>query len=229
MIRFLLIETSTERGLLAGMQDEEILFSEELPFGLNQSRFLMPKLGAILQAHGWKGSELTCIGVGVGPGSYTGIRIGAAVAQALAYTWNIPLIGVPSLDGFIPSQKNVTFAAIIDARIGGAYIRKGYCSESGIQYLSEPLICPLEELGECLADVKVLVSPSSQTLKNKLDHLYPDQAWEWEEKAPSALSLGHSIRLAYRQGLWKQRGHLDLLYLRETEAEREKNKRKEQG
>ncbi|CUI17505.1 putative peptidase [Candidatus Protochlamydia naegleriophila] len=227
MIRFLIIETSTERGLLAGVQGDEILFSEELPFGPNQSRFLMPKLAAILQANGWKGSDLTCLGVGIGPGSYTGIRIGAAVAQTLAYTWNVPLVGVPSLDGFVPSQKNVTFAAIIDARIGGAYIRKGYYSDRGIQYLSEPLICPLEEL-DCLADVKVLVSSSSHSLKNKLSHLYPDQTWEWEEKAPAAWALARSIRSAYQQGLWKQRGHLDLLYLRETEAEREKNKRKGQ-
>ncbi len=229
MIRFLLIETSTERGVLAGVQGEDILFSEELPFGLNQSRFLMPTLTTILHANGWKGSDLTCVGVGIGPGSYTGIRIGAAVAQTLAYAWNVPLVGVSSLDGFVPSQENVAFAAIIDARIGGAYIRKGYYSEKGVEYLSEPFICSLEEVGDCLADVKVLVSPSIQSLKTKLDHLYPNQTWEWEEKAPSVLALTHSIRSAYQQGLWKQQGHLELLYLRETEAEREKNKRKKQG
>jgi tRNA threonylcarbamoyl adenosine modification protein YeaZ len=184
----------------------------------------MPKLAEFLQTSNLNTKDLTFIGVGIGPGSYTGIRVGVSVAQSLSYSWKIPIVGVSSLDGFIPSQKDVIFAAMIDARIGGAYTRKGILTSEGVNYLSEPAIYPLSDIGFFLQDVKILVTPSSQSLKLKLDQQYSHQAWEWEEKAPSCDALATRVKMAYQQGLWKNKGHLDLLYLRETEAEREKKK-----
>ncbi|KIC73408.1 tRNA (adenosine(37)-N6)-threonylcarbamoyltransferase complex dimerization subunit type 1 TsaB [Candidatus Protochlamydia amoebophila] len=224
MSRFLLIETSTERGVFGLSQDEKILFCEELPFGMTQSRFLMPRLAEFIQQNSLRSEDLTFIGIGTGPGSYTGIRVGMAVAQALSYSWKIPLVGVSSLDGFVPSKKNVPFAAIIDARIGGAYVRKGILTDQGIDYLCEPSIYSLAELGTFLKDVKILVTPFFPSLKLKLEKQYPDLMWTWEEKAPSLDALAHRMNLAYRNEAWRNKGHLELLYLKETEAEREKNK-----
>lgn len=212
-MRQLLIETSTERGVIVCLENQQILFSEELPFGLNQSKFLIPAL----VKHPVE--NLSCIGVGIGPGSYTGIRIGVSVAQALAYVWKIPLIGVCSLDGFVPEQDG-GFAAILDARIGGAYVRKGIKEGNQVRYLSEPQVCPLEELKGFLGDSTHLITPFAENIKNKMDALYPDNGWIWEERGPEVGILGGIVESLYKQGAWNKRGHLDLLYLRETEAER---------
>lgn len=223
-MRSLLIETSTERGVIAYADGQTILFEKELPFGLNQSKFLMPSLQEALQLFNYP--QLDVIGVGIGPGSYTGIRIGVAVAQALAYSWKVPLVGISSLNGFVPTETQVSFAALIDARIGGVYLRKGWKNEQEIIYQSEPLVCSLEEIGPLLDDVTHLVTPVAKSLQSKLNPYDKESHWIWQESAPSVLTLLNQVQQLYDQG--KQvipPQQLTLLYLRETEAERMKNKK----
>lgn len=219
---YLIIETSTDKGLIACLHNQEVIFSKDLLFGQNHSLFLMPELNDSLNAYNINDAELTCIGVGIGPGSYTGIRIGVSVAQALAFCWNLPLIGIPSLNGFVPKTHKEHFAAIIDARIGGAYIRTGVRNDAGIQFLSEPEVCPLEELHSKLMPNTHLVTPNSLSLNTKLQKLYPDHDWTWEERYPCLSSLADYMHNAIEQGGVCKAGELTLMYLRQTQAEREK-------
>jgi tRNA threonylcarbamoyl adenosine modification protein YeaZ len=221
---FLLIDTCTERGIIAYGHWQNLLFEKELPFGLSQSKFLMPYLAEALQPLGFPPS-LQAIGVAMGPGSYTGIRLGVAVAQALAYSWRVPLVGVSSLDGFVPSETSVHFAAILDARIGGVYFQKGWSRQEGIRDEGHPQVMAWEEVGAHLEGVTHLVTPSAKALQTKFRQHYPDREWIWEEKAPSASALLRKIEQRYEQGKFVvPPNHLDLLYLRQTEAEREKNR-----
>lgn len=225
-MRYLVIDTCTERGVIAYGTKDEILFEQELPFGLNQSKFLMPALTEALKPYGAV-PEMTAIGAGIGPGSYTGIRIGVAIAQALAYCWKVPLIGLPSLQGFIPSEPSVCFATVIDARIGGLYFQKGKSVLHDVSYEGLPQICPLQEAGTYLEGVSHLLTPSAKSLQAKLCKLYPDQNWVWEERGPSAKMLLLNAERKHGQGeLVVPPQHLDLLYLRQTEAEREQLLRK---
>lgn len=204
---YLIIETSTDRGVIACLADQEIIFIKLLSCGQNQSKQLMPELDACLKASGVLFSELDYIGVGVGPGSYTGIRIGVAVAQTLAYSWQLPLIGVPSLNGFVPKEYQGDFTAIIDARIGGAYLRRGLRTETGIVFSSEPQVCLLEELGDSLPPETYLVTPNALSLKPKLEKLFPAREWQWEERFPCISSLAQSVRTSFAQDGGKGRGN----------------------
>ncbi len=66
------------------------------------------------------------IAVGTGPGSYTGIRVGAAMAKALAFGWQIPIFGFHSLEIFAPTDTSISTCAILtDAKMGGLYCQKG--------------------------------------------------------------------------------------------------------
>ena len=224
-MHILLIETCTERGVIAYGHGEDILFAKELPFGLNQSKALMPSLDEVLQPFGYP-PQLDVIGVGIGPGSYTGIRLGVAVAQALAYSWKIPLIGISSLQGFVPSVSAVNYAAVLDARIGGVYFQKGTKDSGGKVVRDAPQVAPIEEMGEHLKGVTYLVTPFAKSLQTKLIQAYPNDSWIWEERSPSISALLESVEQTYRQGKRiAPPQHLDLLYLRQTEAEREKASR----
>ncbi|MBA3722430.1 MAG: tRNA (adenosine(37)-N6)-threonylcarbamoyltransferase complex dimerization subunit type 1 TsaB [Parachlamydiaceae bacterium] len=223
-MRALIIETSTERGLLALVEDEKILWSKELPFGYNQSKSLMPELQSMMQTlHPFPMPD--CLGVGIGPGSYTGIRIGVAAGKALAYSWKLPLIGVCSLMGFIPEGHNGTFAAIIDARMGGAYVLKGKIVDGIVEYIDIPKICSLIELNSYLKDTQVIVTPVVQSLKAKLAVLYPQSQWEWKEVTVSASALNKEISTKFQRKEWSINGQVELLYLRKTEAELEKERK----
>jgi tRNA threonylcarbamoyl adenosine modification protein YeaZ len=217
----LIIETSTERGLIALSEDNQVKAVKELPFGYQQSKFLMSELEQLLKdqtAH-----SFDCIGVGVGPGSYTGIRIGASVAKALAYAWKLPLIGFSSLEAFIPKEQGL-FAAVFDAKISGVYFLKGLKERQQISYLSEPSISPLAELNLHWQEIEFLVTPYEKNIKSKIHQLYPQASWKWEEVSPNAEQLASRIAEKYRLQEWSLDGRLELLYLRKTEAELEKEK-----
>lgn len=226
---FLLIETSTERGVIAYGNQKEIIFSKELPFGSNQSKYLLPYLSEALKMCGDL-SLLNGIGVGVGPGSYTGIRLGVSVAQGLAYSWKVPLIGVSSLEGFIPSHPLPKYAAVLDARIGGVYFQITEADRNGSLHKTAPQVTPLEDMGTVLKEIPHLITPHAKSLQLKFNERYPDNEWTWEELSPSVQRLLQCTEQAYGRGEVKiSPEHLDLLYLRKTEAERERERLKNGG
>ncbi len=65
---------------------------------------LAPETAIMLRRVGRSPSELTAVAVALGPGSYTGLRIGLAFAKGLALTHNLPLVGIPTLDIVARSQ-----------------------------------------------------------------------------------------------------------------------------
>ena len=220
----ILIDTSTERGIIALSMNGEEVFRQELPFGLNQSKFLLPLLSKVLNDFSLQGTNIESIGVGVGPGSYTGIRIGVSVSQAFAYAWKVPLIEIPTLCGFVPFEKDVKFAAVIDARIGGVYLQIGQINKDGqVIYEKESFNVSLEEGGDLLKTVKLLVTPNHQALKAKFDLQFPENGWKWVERAPCVSTLLIKMREKKAKGeVVISPEKVSILYLRETEAERSK-------
>lgn len=224
----LIIETSTERSFIALAEDRKVSFFKEFPFGHDQSKFLMPALQAAMQSLHLNAEKLDCIGVGIGPGSYTGIRIGAAVAKSLSYVWKIPLVGFSSLQAFIPSvlEEGENFAAIIDAKISGVYFLKGTIINGQILYQLGPQVCALNHLREELGETERLIAPYINPLSIKIANFYPEVKWNWEEKNPSAQQIALVVEDKYIRGEYSSDGRLELLYLRKTEAELEKERKK---
>lgn len=95
---FLAIDTATEFAGLA-LYDEDTLWAEEIWHAArNHTVELMPRLNRMLQKANLKVSQLEGIIVSIGPGSYTGVRIGVAVTKGLALPYNLSVIGVPTLN-----------------------------------------------------------------------------------------------------------------------------------
>lgn len=224
-MRSLIIDTSTERGCAAFFEDQKKHFACELPSGLNNSKYLLPEIHRALKSLNWSLQDLDFIAVGVGPGSYTGIRVGVMVAKSMAFALKKPLVSFCSLEGFLPSQDG-PFAAIIDARIGGAYLLKGVASKGGGKFEGKAQIVELHQLEHLLKDVKYLVTPQASLIKKKLNELYPEREWIWEEKDPNLFYLNDLATSKYVKGEFGDGRHVELLYLRKTQAELEKEKQK---
>lgn len=202
----LLIEVSTERGLVALFENDRLLYEHHLPFGLNNSTYLLPAIQAGFKTTGLSPEKLSYIAAGVGPGSYTGLRVGAIVAKTMSYASKIPLVGINSLAGFI-SAKLAPYAAVIDAKIGGMYVLKPGGS---------PQIVTLEQAHSLLSDVQMIVTPKTLPLKNRLDALYPHNSWHWEENAPNAEKLGQLSWAKFQANEIITNHELELLYLRDA-------------
>lgn len=209
----LIIDTSTERGCVAFLENEKIVFQGSLPQGLNNSKFLIPEIQKGFVALNKSPQTLDFVAVGIGPGSYTGIRVGVMVAKSIVYACKKPLVTFCSLEGFI-SNNALSYVAIIDAKIGGAYVLK---SNDPV-----PKILKLEALGEYFRDIDVLVTPNKTLIKQKLDQLYPDRSWIWEEKDPDIEHLSKISTNKFLSGEYTDERHVELLYLRKTQAEIER-------
>ncbi|MFI5333967.1 MAG: tRNA (adenosine(37)-N6)-threonylcarbamoyltransferase complex dimerization subunit type 1 TsaB [Chlamydiales bacterium] len=88
----LLIETSTQDAAIALLEKKDLLTHVPLPGNKELSKLLIPGIQQLLRT----GKKLDYIAVGIGPGSYTGTRVGVTVAQTLSFALKIPLIGFPS-------------------------------------------------------------------------------------------------------------------------------------
>jgi tRNA threonylcarbamoyladenosine biosynthesis protein TsaB len=220
----LLIEVCTERGMVVILQNGQILFSEKLPIGFTNSKYLLPCIQKGLDFLHISMQEISYITLGVGPGSYTGIRVGAVVAKTLAFARQIPLVGLCTLTGFVPKTDG-SFAAIIDAKIGGCYVLVGKKENDQIHYLSVPSLYSLEEAGVLLRNIPLLITPISSQLSAKFLTLFPEAKWQWEEAWPDVCHLNQlAIQKFDNKDYCYGQDMLELLYLRKTQAEIEKFK-----
>lgn len=114
------IESSTPRSSVALADDERILASAALGVDRRHGEFLAPAIQFCLQQAGRGVEDVTGVAVGLGPGLYTGLRIGIATAQAFAAARNLPVVGMVGLDVLAFQVRHVRrlVCAAIDARRG---------------------------------------------------------------------------------------------------------------
>lgn len=87
----LILDTSGDQTYLGWSEKGTLLSKKVLLEGKQLSKFLLPAIDSILQAQ-----VPDFIAIGIGPGSYTGTRVGAMVAKSLSFAWNVPLISFSS-------------------------------------------------------------------------------------------------------------------------------------
>lgn len=115
-MKTLLLETSSEKGCLILAESGKQIAFQPLPGGPELSKTLALSVASLLKETNFRPEA---VAAGCGPGSYTGIRVGAALAQALSFGWGVPLFGFCSLEAFAPAPPS--YAVLIDARMGGLY------------------------------------------------------------------------------------------------------------
>lgn len=116
----LAIETSGGVGSVA-LDDQEPCRGVQFTEGLAHGRVLLPAIERLLREAGRKSPDY--VAVGVGPGSYTGLRIGVTVARTLAWTWECPLLGISSLTAlaFRAGRQERPVVTLVDARQSDVY------------------------------------------------------------------------------------------------------------
>lgn len=96
-VRILALETSTRRGSVALLEAGRLVASLEHDEPNCHAERLLPLVERLISEADWPKSSLDRLGVGVGPGSFTGLRVGIALAEGLSVGLDRPLIGVGSL------------------------------------------------------------------------------------------------------------------------------------
>lgn len=195
-MKILILETSTEKGCLILAEDENIIEALPLSGGPELSKRLGIETQSLLKRRRFSPEW---IAVGTGPGSYTGIRVGAALAKSLSYGWQIPLLGFCSLKAFT-SPVEGAFAILVDARSAGFYALFG--EKKGTDYLfKEPSL--LSPNDPALQSVAYIASPHPTAIQKRGS--FPSIL----ETSPDPQLLAHIV---YQQYLTEGAAPLQLNY-----------------
>lgn len=128
----LAIDTSTEWIGLALTDGSQILYEHTWKSHNFHTTELVPAISAIFPRTNVKRSDLTGLGIAIGPGSFTGMRIGMSVCKGMALALNLPVAGIPSLDILAAGQPVLRRPLIALLKVGrGRYAHARYVAKNG--------------------------------------------------------------------------------------------------
>ncbi len=205
---YLILETSSPRGLLSILKDQKIIFEQEVAFGVRESNELTPLVEMALKKTHLDLNEIGLIVIGQGPGSFTGLRIGASVARAFSFAHQIPIACVDSLKSFTPSLLGA-FGILVDAKSQGVYLQKGYRDAQSVQFLETSSLLQVEEIAAQTKDLPLLITPYKGTLPDRLDKV---TASKLIEAPPSGLQMLSQALRGGEATFIKARDPLNLQY-----------------
>jgi tRNA threonylcarbamoyladenosine biosynthesis protein TsaB len=205
----LLIDTSTKRSLISLNKDDRPISFNKIVWDKDLSATFFLSIKDLFEKNELLPKDLSFIAAGTGPGSYTGIRAGAASAKALSYALNIPLIGFCSLKCFIPEEPG-PFYSLLDAKSGGVYLLEGNKDKSEVFYPKKPTLVSLNEIATYLKKSYFLVSPHMEELKEKLSFLAREK---WVDSFPDPYHLAKLTFFKYKNSKISLSHKLQLLYL----------------
>ncbi len=97
-MKILALETTEKIGTVAALCDGKVLAELELSKQQRTTQSLAPSLQALLKEVGWRPDEVELVAVTVGPGSFTGLRVGVTTAKVFAYAAGAEVLGVDTLE-----------------------------------------------------------------------------------------------------------------------------------
>lgn len=236
-MKILAIDTSSLVASAAVLDGDRLLAEYTINHKKTHSEKLMPVIDRLLEDCETDVADIDAIAVSSGPGSFTGLRIGAATAKGLAHALNKPVIGVPTLDGLaynLPYCKDL-ICPIMDARRNQVYTALYRWDRQGLNRIKPPAALSIEELARDIcqaADPVVFLGDGVPVHKEYLKAATGTLA----NFAPPncdrqrASSIGKLAMDSLAKGPGTRYSEFVPFYLRKSQAEREyENKQRAKG
>jgi len=188
-VRILGIETSTHRAGVALADGERVVASSVLPEGAPHSSSLVPEIDRMLAECGIGIRQVEGIAVGIGPGSFTGIRLGLATAQGLSISLGIPLRGIGSFDALVAGCGLAAprLCPIADAHSHGCYAAVYERAGGELTCAREPFVCRPEELRRVIAGDVMFIGPHLSRFSGVLASIFgPHASFDRSDRFPDA-------------------------------------------
>ncbi len=218
------IESSTQQVGAAIGGHEGVLAQAHSARGKRHAENLTPMIDFICRQARIDIDEIGCVAVDLGPGLFTGLRVGVAAAKAMASALRVPMIGVPSLDllAFPVRFTPRLIVAAIDARRGEVFHAFYRQVPGGVQRLTDHQVSTPDDLAsELMATGEdcLLVGDGIVRYWQHFDDLTKVELADSGLAYPTASSL---VQLAHARALreeWVKPWELQPLYLRPPDAE----------
>ena len=120
-MKILAFETTDAVASTALLLDDGTVYESVIDTDIRHAESVLPAAEALLDAHGLSTADMDAFAADVGPGSFTGVRIGVCMANALGAAHGKPVVAVNALETLAYPFRNETVCALIDARNGNGY------------------------------------------------------------------------------------------------------------
>ena len=221
----LAMDTATVVSSVAVATEDRVVAELTAETRFTHSETLVENIEEVMRLADVKREDLSAVAVSLGPGSFTGLRIGLAAAKAIAYALSIPLVGVPTLEvlaAAFPSPGAIV-APLIDAQKGNGYFALYRWTENGLVCERDVAVASPEEIADTIVReqgpvtvagdfarklaAKGIELPKNATLA-PLTHIMPRAA---------LVAARAVVRLQNEEG--KSPMDLEPIYVRRSEAE----------
>lgn len=217
-MKLLSITTSSNNCSVAILENNNVIKELSINDTKTHSETLMPLINQILLETNLNLENIDYLACDIGPGSFTGIRIGVATIKAISENKNIPIFPISSLEGlaYITSTNNGLIVSLIDARNDQAYcgiFNSDYSVNT--EYMADSIFKIIEILKEKNLPLS-FVGNASELHKELLKSNFPNSSFSVENTI-SATCIG---KAAIKKNKTCNADELLPLYLRKSQAER---------
>lgn len=219
-MRLLALETTERIGTVAALDDAVLLREDRLNPDQQSARSLAPGIKRLLDEVDWKPADVELVAVTIGPGSFTGLRLGLATAKTFAYSVGASILGVGTLEVIAAAapESASPLSVVIDAQRGDVVACEFLNGPDGWFLPTGPP--RLMEVSAWLAGLSPKTHVSGPALRRFADRVpahatvLPVELW-----SPSAAQVGrlaaHDWAAGRRDDLWS----LSPVYSRRSAAE----------
>lgn len=216
------VETATEQVGVAIGGHEGVIATFEVARGRRHAEILTPAIEFVCKQSDIDVAEIGCLAVDVGPGLFTGMRVGLATAKALALALRIPVIGISSLDllAFPCRHTDRVVVPVIDARKAEVFWAMYRQVPGGVQQVSAPTVGPVDDLvADLLARSQDVLCVGDGAERYRDDIM---EGYRCEISAPVHPSAAALVQLAHAKALreeWVRPDEIEPVYLRAPDAQ----------
>ncbi|MGH1400305.1 tRNA (adenosine(37)-N6)-threonylcarbamoyltransferase complex dimerization subunit type 1 TsaB [Acinetobacter sp. PK01] len=210
-MKLLALETANEQCSVSIVDENQELFFQLDTRAKAQTQTILPMIEQGYAQLGVTTEDLTAIAFSRGPGSFSGVRINAAVTQALAWSHDLPVIPVSTLQALAQAAYRLhgltAVTAVLDARMNEVYIASFQLNDQGI----------MQEVDEeQLLDYQQAASITQFTLVGSGSALIQPDALEFKDVVATAQDIAQIARAAALKAQWVKAEEALPVYLRDN-------------
>lgn len=210
-MKLLALETANEQCSVSIVDENQELFFQLDTRAKAQTQTILPMIEQGYAQLGVTTEDLTAIAFSRGPGSFSGVRINAAVTQALAWSHDLPVIPVSTLQALAQAAYRLhgltAVTAVLDARMNEVYIVSFQLNDQGIMQAVDE---------EQLLDYQQAASITQFTLVGSGSALIQPDALEFKDVVATAQDIAQIARAAALKAQWVKAEEALPVYLRDN-------------
>jgi len=217
-MKILAIDTSTDYLSIAITNGKRTLAAFHRKVSRRHSDLLIPTIKTLMKRSGLKPKGISAIFIGIGPGSFTGLRIGVATVKAMAYALKKPIVSVGSLDAIAANAAihKGFIMPVLDARKNKLYACLYKSDGKRTKRISRYMLLTAEELAKKVKGKDILYMGDGVEILKAAGIAHPRGVKYWE---PRAERIGRLGLKDLKKKRFKSAEELEPLYLYSKECD----------